>query len=186
MARTGYRWSARLAGVVAGAVLIAGGTAGVTYAADATGTDVRAETTWLPTVEINNTFAVVATPHPDTVGCDGFQVTGSGSSLGKPLGNGGTWSQTETACKATIPGKWDIKGTGTITEPNGEKLTISYSLTAPVTTDTMVYPTGTFTITGSTGNWAFARGGGKMSARVNMLDHSRVTSMLVGDIEYLG
>ncbi|MFD0372045.1 hypothetical protein [Streptomyces sp. NPDC059071] len=186
MAGTGYRWSARVAGVVAAAVLVTGGTAGVTFAADTTGTDVRAETAWLPTVEIDNNFAVVATPHPDTVGCNGYKVTGSGTSLGKPLSNGGTWTQVETACKATIPGKWDIKGTGTITEPNGDKLTISYSLTAPVTSDTMVYPTGTFTITGSTGNYAFARGSGQMSARVNMLDHDHVSSRLVGDIEYLG
>ncbi|MDV9191099.1 hypothetical protein R6L23_23315 [Streptomyces sp. SR27] len=184
MSGLALRWSARAAGAVAGALLVTGGTAGVTFAADTDRTAVAAA--YLPTVDMGNTFAVVATTHPDTVGCNGYKVVGSGTSTGKPLTNGGTWTQNEEACTATVPGKWDIKGTATITEPDGDKLNLSYHLSAPLTADTLVYPTGTFTITGGSGNYAFVRGSGKMNARVNLLDHDHVSSTLLGDIEYLG
>ncbi|MET9953372.1 hypothetical protein ABZ135_17730 [Streptomyces sp. NPDC006339] len=184
MAGLAHRWLTRSIGVATAAVLITGGAAGVTFAAESAPTVAAAET-WLPSFEVTSKFGVVATTHPDTVGCDGYNVTGSGTSTGRPI-TSGTWTQTEVACKATIPGKWDIKGTGTITEPDGDKLHVSYQLTAPLTSDTMVYPTGTYKITGGTGNYQFATGTGKMNARVNMLDHSDVTSTMMGTIEYLG
>ncbi|WP_347124490.1 hypothetical protein [Streptomyces sp. 21So2-11] len=167
------------------AVLIAGSTAGATFAAEADRTAKAAEA-FLPTVDITSNFAVVATPHWDTVGCNGYKVVGKGTSIGKPLPNGGTWTQEEEACTATVPGKWDIKAKATITEPDGDKLNITYHLTAPVTQSNMVHPVGTFTITGGVGNYEFATGGGKMKARVNLLDHDHVSSTLVGDIQYLG
>ncbi|MGA5198460.1 hypothetical protein [Streptomyces exfoliatus] len=175
---------ARTAGAVAASLLIIGGTAGTTFAAE-TDRTVSAADTWYPSVEVNNNFAVVATTHPDTVGCNGYNVTGSGTSTGRPIASG-TWTQTEVACLGTIPGKWDIKGTASITEADGDKLNISYQLTAPVTSDTMVYPTGTFKITGGAGNYEFATGSGKMNARVNLLDHDHVSSSLLGEIQYLG
>ncbi|MGW8764149.1 hypothetical protein ACWGN5_16760 [Streptomyces sp. NPDC055815] len=184
MARVARHWSARIAGVVAGALLITGGTAGVTVAAQA-GPSATAAETYLPTVEITSNFAVVATPHPDTVGCNGYNVTGTGTSTGRPVTTA-TWAQKEVVCTATIPGKYDIKGTATMTQPNGDRLNISYALTAPLTSDTMVYPTGTFKIIGGSGNYEFAAGSGKMSARVNLLDHEHVSSSLIGEIQYLG
>ncbi|MER5203475.1 hypothetical protein [Streptomyces sp. NPDC002825] len=184
MARVARHWSARMAGVVAGAVLIAGGTAGVTVAAE-TGTTAVTAGTYLPTVEITSNFAVVATTHPDTVGCNGYNVTGTGTSTGKPVTTA-TWAQKEVVCTATIPGKYDIRGTATMTEPDGDRLNISYALTAPLTSDTMVYPTGTFKIIGGSGTYEFAVGSGTMNARVNLLDHDHVSSSLLGDIQYLG
>ncbi|MFF8380251.1 hypothetical protein ACF07V_29435 [Streptomyces sp. NPDC015661] len=184
MARAARHWSVRIAGVVAGAVLIAGGTVGVTVAAEP-GPSAVATGTYLPTVEITSNFAVVATVHPDTVGCNGYNVTGAGTSTGRPVTTA-TWAQKEVVCTATIPGKYDIKGTATMTEPDGDRLDISYALTAPLTSDTMVYPTGTFKITGGAGNYEFAAGSGKMSARVNLLDHDHVSSSLLGEIQYLG
>ncbi|MEU6625973.1 hypothetical protein ABZ926_35135 [Streptomyces litmocidini] len=169
---------------MAATVLIAGGTAGVTYAAGTGPSAVVAET-YLPTVDITSNFAVVATAHPDTVGCNGYNVTGTGTSTGKPVSTA-TWAQKEVVCTATIPGKYDIKGTATMTEPDGDRLNISYALTAPLTSDTMVYPTGTFKIIGGSGNYEFATGSGRMTARVNLLDHDHVSSSLLGDILYLG
>ncbi|WP_395365036.1 hypothetical protein ACHGLA_30215 [Streptomyces sp. YH02] len=184
MTRFTNRWLARAAGVAAAAVLITGGTAGVTYATETDRAGIVADT-WLPTVDITSNFGVHATTHPDTVGCNGYNVVGTGTATGKPVGTA-TWSQTEVVCLATIPGKYDIKGTLTLTEADGDKLNISYALTAPVTTDTLVYPTGTFTLTAGTGNYAMVRGSGKMNARVNLLDHDHVSATLVGNIEYLG
>ncbi|WP_225804849.1 hypothetical protein [Streptomyces sp. NK15101] len=184
MARAARHWSTRMAGVVAGTVLIAGGTVGVTYAAE-TGPSAVAAETYLPSVEITSNFAVVATTHPDTVGCNGYNVTGTGTSTGRPVTTA-TWTQKEVVCTATIPGKYDIKGTATMTEPDGDRLNISYALTAPLTSDTMVYPTGTFKIIGGSGNYEFAAGSGKMNARVNLLDHDHVSSSLLGEIQYLG
>ncbi|MFF5923951.1 hypothetical protein ACFY8C_37345 [Streptomyces flavochromogenes] len=184
MTRSAHRWLARAAGAAATAVLITGGTAGVTYAAE-TDREAASIVAYDPSVNSTANFAVVATTHPDTVGCNGYKVTGSGTASGKPT-TGGTWTQDEVVCTATIPGKYDIKGTGTITESDGDKLTISYALTAPLTSDTLVYPTGTFKITGGTGNYAFATGSGKMNARVNLLDHDHVTSTIMGDILFTG
>ncbi|MGW4699561.1 hypothetical protein [Streptomyces sp. NPDC004285] len=169
---------------MAGTVLIAGGTAGVTFAAE-TGRASAAAETYEPTVNITNNFAVVATVHPDTVGCNGYKVTGKGTSVGKPV-TSATWTQDEVVCTATIPGKYDIKGTATMIEADGDRLTISYTLSAPLTSDTLVYPSGTFKITGGSGNYAFVAGSGKMNARVNLLDHDHVSSSLLGDIQYTG
>ncbi|WP_329284563.1 hypothetical protein [Streptomyces sp. NBC_00691] len=184
MKSSAHRWSARAASAAAAALLIAGGTAGVTFAAE---TDRSAEgiVAYDPPVNSTANFAVVATTHPDTVGCNGYNVTGTGTASGKPT-TGGTWTQTEVVCTATIPGKYDIKGTATITESDGDQLTLTYQLTAPLTADTLVYPTGTFQITGGTGNFAFATGSGKMNARVNLLDHDHVTSKMLGDIFFTG
>ncbi|NGO14841.1 hypothetical protein G5C60_46455 [Streptomyces sp. HC44] len=179
-----HRWSARTASAVAAALLIAGSTAGTTFAAEADRAVVLADTP-VPTVGITAKYAVVATTHPDTQGCQGFEVTGTGTATGAPI-DSGTWTQDEVACTATIPGKYDIKGTAVMEESDGDKLNISYQLTAPLTDATLVHPTGTFKITGGTGEYEFAIGGGKMNARVNLLDHDNVTCKLTGMIEYLG
>ncbi|MFJ6577679.1 hypothetical protein ACIQMY_17095 [Streptomyces sp. NPDC091368] len=182
MGRMVRHWSARIAGVIAATALVTGGTAGVTFAADHVPIPAPV---YEPTVNITSNFAVVATTHPDTVGCNGYKVTGKGTSGGKPV-TSATWTQDEVVCTATIPGKYDIKGTATMVEADGDQLTISYALTAPLTSATLVYPSGTFKITGGTGNYAFVIGSGKMNARVNLLDHDHVSNALLGDIKYTG
>ncbi|CAL9630166.1 hypothetical protein SUDANB176_06061 [Streptomyces sp. enrichment culture] len=179
-----HRWSARAAGAATAALLIVGSAAGTAFAAEADRTAVRADG-YLPTVDITAQYAVVATTHPDAEGCGGYEVIGTGTATGKPI-DSGTWTQDEEACTVTVPGKYDIKGTATITESDGDELNVSYHLTAPLTEEHRVYPTGTFTITGGTGEYQFATGGGKMNAWVNLLDHDNVSCRLMGDIKYLG
>ncbi|MFF1512289.1 hypothetical protein [Streptomyces sp. NPDC058326] len=171
MTGTIQRWTGRIAGTTAAAVLIVGGTTGTSFAIENP-----------PTVDITANFGVVATTHPDTVGCDGYKVTGTGTATGKPVT--GTWTQTEDACTATVAGKYEIKGTAMVTEPDGDKFKISYHLTAPLTSDTMVYPTGTFSILRGEGTYEDATGGGQMSAQVNLLDHDHVTARLTGYIRF--
>ncbi|MFD0373069.1 hypothetical protein [Streptomyces sp. NPDC127114] len=178
MAGIAQRWSARMAGAAAAAALIFGTTTGTASA-------VTGPTPTPPSIQVDETanYAVVATPHPDTTGCNGYKVTGSGTVTGVPTTNG-TWTQDETACTATIPGKWDIKGTATIAEPDGDKLVISYALTAPLTSDTTVYPSGTWTILYGVGTYEETTGGGTMNATVNLLDHDHVTCKLLGSFRY--
>ncbi|MFD3608063.1 hypothetical protein ACFWXA_08300 [Streptomyces atroolivaceus] len=180
-----HRWLVRTASTAAAAALIVGGTTGVTFAAE-TDRAAAPSIAWLPTVNITASYAVVATTHPDTEGCHGFEVLGTGTATGAPIQNGGTWTQVEEACTVTIPGKYDIRGTATIEESDGDQLRVSYQLSAPLTEDNLVYPSGTFKITGGVGNYQFAVGHGKMNARVNLLDHSSVTCTLLGDIQYAG
>lgn len=134
-----------------------------------------------PTVTISVNFGVVATTHPDTVGCNGYKVVGTGTAGGAPV-SGATWAQDEVACTATIPGKYDIKGTATLTESDGDKLFISYELSAPLSSDTMVYPSGTFKILRGEGNFEDSTGGGTMNAKVNLLDHAHASATLTGYI----
>ncbi|MCX4986239.1 hypothetical protein [Streptomyces sp. NBC_00572] len=173
MAGIAHRWTARIAGAAATAALIFGSTTGTAGAV-----------TNPPTFDLGANYSVIATAHPDTVGCVGYKVTGTGTVVGKPVAAGSTWTQDEVACTATVPGQYDITGTATITESDGDKLFLSYHLTAPLTSDTMVYPSGTFTITRGEGSFEEATGGGKMNAQVNLLDHEHVSNTLSGYIRY--
>ncbi|CAM5265163.1 hypothetical protein STANM309S_00016 [Streptomyces tanashiensis] len=139
---------------MAGAALIVGGTAGVSNAAV---TPPPGATAFTGT----GNYGVVTSEHPDTTGCNGYKVVGSGTVTGNRITGGGTWTQKEDACTATVPGKLDINGTVTIKEADGDQLFFTYHLSAPLTADTMVYPTGTFTITGGTGSFDEAVGGGE-------------------------
>ncbi|MFJ7984434.1 hypothetical protein [Streptomyces sp. NPDC096351] len=170
MAGNTRRRAARAAGLGAATALVFGLTTGTSFAIENP-----------PTVTISVNFGVVATTHPDTVGCNGYKVTGAGTAGGAPV-NGAVWAQDETACTATVPGKYDIKGTATLTESDGDKLYISYELSAPLTSDTMVYPSGTFKILKGEGNFEDSTGGGQMSAKVNLLDHDHASATLTGYI----
>lgn len=176
MARIAHRRSARIAGVMAGAALIVGGTTGVSNAA----TTPPGATAF---TGLGN-YGVVTTTHPDATGCNGYKVVGSGTVTGNRITGGGTWSQKEDACTATVPGKWDINGSVTITEADGDQLFFTYHLSAPLTSDNLVYPTGTFTITGGTGSFDEAVGGGKMNASVNLLDKAHVSANLDGSMGF--
>ncbi|MER6099457.1 hypothetical protein ABT154_27115 [Streptomyces sp. NPDC001728] len=177
MAGTTHRWLARIVGAAAAALMIAGTTTGTASAA----TTVVGP----PPVEVTSNFGVVATTHPDTVGCNGYKVTGTGTSIGSPFADGGVWTQDEVVCTATVPGTYDINGTAMISRSNGDKLKISYHLSAPLTSATTVYPTGTFTILRGEGLYEDATGGGSMSATVNLLDHAHVTSQMSGYMRFL-
>ncbi|CAM5615449.1 hypothetical protein GCM10010222_47220 [Streptomyces tanashiensis] len=162
---------------MAGAALIVGGTAGVSNAAVTPPPGATAFTG-------AGNYGVVTSEHPDTTGCNGYKVVGSGTVTGNRITGGGTWTQKEDACTATVPGKWDINGTVTIKEADGDQLFFTYHLSAPLTADTMVYPTGTFTITGGTGSFDEAVGGGKMNATVNLLDKDHVSAVLDGSMGF--
>ncbi|GGV18544.1 hypothetical protein GCM10010275_70220 [Streptomyces litmocidini] len=176
MATLTRRRSARIAGALAGAALIVGGTTGVSNAATTP--------TGGTAFDAVANYGVVTTTHPDAVGCNGYKVVGSGTVTGNRITGGGTWSQTEDACTATVPGQWDINGKVTITEADGDHLYFTYHLSAPLTSDTMVYPTGKFTITGGDGSFDEAVGGGTMNATVNLLDKAHVTASLSGTMGF--
>ncbi|WP_369142684.1 hypothetical protein [Streptomyces sp. R44] len=177
MATLALRRSARIAGALAGAALIVGATTGVSNAAT---TPPPGATAFTGTAN----YGVTTSTHPDTVGCNGYKVVGSGTVTGNRIAGTGTWSQTEDACTATVPGQWDINGKVTVTQTDGSHLYFTYHLSAPVTSSNMVYPSGTFTITGGDGSFDEAVGGGKMNATVNLLDKAHVTAALDGSMGF--
>ncbi|MFD0077325.1 hypothetical protein ACFVIY_33330 [Streptomyces sp. NPDC127166] len=177
MATLTRRWSARIAGVMAGAALVVGGATGVSNAA------VTPPPGPTPFDAVGK-YGVTTTTHPDTVGCNGYKVVGSGTVTGNRINGTATWSQTEDACTATVAGQWDINGKVTITQTDGSHLYFTYHLNAPLTSDTMVYPTGKFTITGGDGSFDEAVGGGNMNATVNLLDKDHVTANLSGSMGF--
>ncbi|MFI1766238.1 hypothetical protein ACH41H_29885 [Streptomyces sp. NPDC020800] len=163
---------ARGAGAIAAALLIAGTASGPTQAAD------RHQQPF----HISANFAATVVVDPDALTCGGFDVTAQGTATGKPIGAGGTWQDTEKACTLTYPGHYDINGTAIVGAADGDRITLDYHLTAPLTDGTTVYPSGTFTIKGGTGEYAHATGDGKMSAVVNLLDTAHVSATLKGSI----
>ncbi|WP_225804848.1 hypothetical protein [Streptomyces sp. NK15101] len=177
MATLTRRWSARIAGAMAGAALVVGGTTGVSNAA------VTPPPGASPFDALGK-YGVVTSEHPDTVGCNGYKVVGSGTVTGNRINGTGTWSQTEDACTATVPGKWDINGKLTLTQSDGSHLYITYHVSAPLTSDPMVYPTGTFTITGGDGVFDEAVGSGTMNTTVNLLDKEHVSAALSGSMGF--
>ncbi|MEU2065082.1 hypothetical protein [Streptomyces sp. NPDC013455] len=171
--RTSVRhWVARAGGVTAAALLVAGTTAGATHATEEQSRNIR----------ITAHFAATVAENPDTVNCGGFDVTAQGTAAGAPLGGKGTWQDEETACTRTLPGKYDINGTAVVVDTDGDRLTLAYHLTAPLSEDPVVHPSGTFQVTGGTGDYANATGSGTMNAVVNLKDTSHVSARLHGSL----
>ena len=75
-----HPWPARVAVAAAATLLITGGTAGAAFAAETEGA-APAVVAYDPPVNSTANFAVVATTHPDTVGCNGYNVTGTGTAF---------------------------------------------------------------------------------------------------------
>lgn len=96
----------------------------------------------------------------------GASVVAAGSAIGTDIG-AGQWNDTEFA--AFTPDGFDITGNLTLTAANGDELFISYHATTPYPDPATgaFNPAGTFTITGGTGRFANATGGGTLSAHAN-------------------
>lgn len=95
----------------------------------------------------------------------GASVVASGSAIGTDIGTG-AWNDTEFA--AFTPDGFDITGSLTLTAANGDQLFVSYHATTPYPDAAGNFnPSGTFTITGGTGRFAGATGGGSLSAHAN-------------------
>ncbi|AYN42583.1 hypothetical protein D9753_31015 [Streptomyces dangxiongensis] len=166
------QWLARSTGATAAALLLAGYTAGATHAADQHGHDMN----------ITAHFAATVSADPDTVTCGGFDVTAQGRAAGTPIGGNGTWQDQEKACTLSLPGQYDINGTAVIGAGAGNTITLTYHLTAPLTENPVVHPSGTYLVIGGTGAYASATGGGRMNSVVNLKDTSHVTASLHGTL----
>lgn len=111
----------------------------------------------------------------------GAYVVASGSATGTEIG-AGQWNDTEFA--AFTPSGFDITGNLTLTAANGDELFITYHATTPYPDPATgaFDPTGTFTITGGTGRFANATGGGTLSAHANAATPA-TTATLDGTID---
>jgi hypothetical protein len=123
-------------------------------------------------------YDAVATPDP---ACGGLRVVAAGSATGTELG-AGAWHDTE--CAAFTATGIQIDGALTLTAANGDELFVSYSATSgfPDPSTGAIHPQGTFTITGGTGRFAAATGGGTLAADANVADPA-TTATLVGTID---
>ncbi|MFJ7152777.1 hypothetical protein ACIQVT_32070 [Streptomyces sp. NPDC100445] len=166
------QWPARTLGATAAALLLAGYPVGAAHATAQHGRDMN----------ITAHFAAIVSADPDTVTCGGFDVTAQGSAAGAPIGGNGTWQDQEKACTLSLPGQYDINGTAVIGAGAGNTITLTYHLTAPLTETPVVHPSGTYLVTGGTGAYAYATGGGRMNAVVDLKDTSHVSASLHGTL----
>jgi hypothetical protein len=87
-----------------------------------------------------------------------------GTALGTHIGTGG-WADSETLnpCSEFFP-LVHVVGNGVFTAANGDTLLIHYDMLTPFPDATgQIHPRGTFTITGGTGRFAGASGGGAIA-----------------------
>jgi hypothetical protein len=158
--------------VAAAALLVAGTSAGVTHAADQHSHDIN----------ITANFAATIIVDPTALTCGGFDVASQGTAAGSPIGSGGTWRNQESACLLTQLGDYTINGTAVIQATDGGSIDISYHVAASLLDGVVVHPTGTFQVTGGTGEYANATGGGTMAVVVPLLDTAHVSATLAGSI----
>jgi hypothetical protein len=128
------------------------------------------------------TFKVGAAYDANIVGADatGLSVVAAGSATGTEVGSG-SWNDTEFA--AFTASGLDINGTLTLTAANGDELFVQYHATTPFPDATgAIHPVGTFTITGGTGRFANATGGGTLAADGNVANPA-TTATLDGTID---
>lgn len=127
--------------------------------------------------KVHAAYDAVATP--DAV-CGGLRVVAAGSASGTELGNG-QWHDRE--CAAFTADGIEIAGALTLTAANGDELFVSYAAVSPFPDASgAIHPTGTFTITGGTGRFASAAGGGTLAADANVADPA-TTAVLDGTID---
>lgn len=126
---------------------------------------------------VRASYDAVATPD---AACGGLRVVASGSALGTEIGRG-EWNDVE--CAAFAADGIDITGALTLTAANGDRLFVSYSATTPPPDASgAIHPAGTFTITGGTGRFTDASGGGVLAANANVASPA-TTATLVGVID---
>ena len=127
--------------------------------------------------KVRAAYDAVATPD---AACGGLRVVASGSAQGTELGNG-AWNDTE--CAAFTADGISIDGSLTLTAANGDRLFVSYHALSPFPDAAgAIHPAGTFTITGGTGRFATATGGGTLAADANVASPA-TTATLDGTID---
>lgn len=119
-----------------------------------------------------------AVPTPDAA-CGGLRVVASGSAIGTDIGTG-AWNDTE--CAAFSADGIVIDGNLVLTAADGAQLFVTYhAVTAFPDATGAIHPAGTFTITGGTGRFASATGGGTLAADANVAGPA-TTATLAGTI----
>ncbi len=89
-----------------------------------------------------------------------IDVTASGTALGTHVGTA-LWSDSETLDPCSQAPNVHVVGDGVLTAASGDELLIHYDMTTPFPdANFQIHPRGTFTITGGTGRFTGASGGG--------------------------
>lgn len=130
--------------------------------------------------KVHATYDAVAKPDE---ACGGLRVAASGSATGTELGSG-VWNDHE--CAIFTAAGIAIEGELTLTAANGDELFVTYDATTAFPDATgAIHPAGLFTITGGTGRFAHAAGGGKLSVDANVASPA-TTATLDGTIDLRG
>src|SRR5262249_32482717 len=92
-----------------------------------------------------------------------LQVTASGTAVG-PHGGPGLWADSEILDPCSQAPMVHVVGDGVLTAASGDTLLIHYDMLTPFPDATnQIHPRGTFTITGGTGRFYGASGGGNIA-----------------------
>jgi hypothetical protein len=92
-----------------------------------------------------------------------LQVTASGTAQGTHVGTS-LWTDSETLDPCSLFPNVHVVGDGVLTAANGATLLIHYDMVTPFPDATnQIHPRGTFTITGGTGRFDGATGGGNIA-----------------------
>lgn len=98
-----------------------------------------------------------------------LRILGNGAAQGTQIGHG-TWQSGECADFASMPGFIVVNGTATLTAANGDQVSFRYAVSTPFPDATGAFHArGTYVITGGTGRFAGATGGGAISADGNTI-----------------
>jgi hypothetical protein len=113
-------------------------------------------------------FVVVETTTPDPL-CGGLRISHTGSGSATHLGNA-TWSATECVDLLAHPGRSHVRdGRAVLTSANGETLHLSYEADGALPDPAgNVHVTGPYVITGGTGRFDAAKGGGTLTGDANV------------------
>ena len=115
--------------------------------------------------------------------CGGFRVTGVAAATGTHVGGRGTFAANE--CSQPDGAVNHIDGRATLTTTGGDQIFIHYYGDAPpfnVVTGALAEDIA-FSITGGSGYFADARGGGRLTTDAHFYASPIVTARLVGSIE---
>lgn len=180
---SGRRLSAALSLPVAALLLVAGCDRGTTLTAPGPG---GAQFSRAPSRPFR--FELTGNANPDfSQGPCNVPNTESGTGQATHLGRV-TWSTSEVAnfcVDPNDPSRGAVTGTLVITAANGDQLTASYQTTLSVDfASGTLTATGPFVVTGGTGRFAGATGGGTATASGSLAPPFGVTGTFVGTIAY--